>query len=300
MYTSVFIQDEYTHEVINCAKARNYYAYEKIQQPAVTDNSIPLAINEFPTAIPLNPGSGLEIETMENTVPPPGWSIQNPDSNMTFWQYIYAAVSGPSYPGARSIRISLFTYTENIGTKDYLKSKVYNNISPNDTIRFDYAYAQRPGYDNDRLTVKVSLDGGSTFPYTIFDKQGATLGTAPAQTTSFVPTAGQWGTFATKFSSLSEVNTSGNFTPLKFELLQNYPNPFNPSTNIKYQITNNSYVTLKVYDILGRVVESLVNEKQSPGVYEVKWDGSYYSNGVYFYKLTADGFSETKKMILIK
>jgi hypothetical protein len=88
--------------------------------------------------------------------------------------------------------------------------------------------------------------------------------------------------------------------PSDYKLFQNYPNPFNPSTNIKFQIKDPRLVTLKVYNILGKEIATLVNEKQSPGVYEVTWDGSGFASGIYFYKLQADDFSEVKKMILIK
>jgi hypothetical protein len=93
---------------------------------------------------------------------------------------------------------------------------------------------------------------------------------------------------------------SGTETPVTFSLSQNYPNPFNPTTNIKYQIANNNIVTLKVYDILGKELITLVNEKQSPGDYEIKFNGSKLSSGIYFYKLTAGDFSDVKSMILIK
>jgi hypothetical protein len=91
-----------------------------------------------------------------------------------------------------------------------------------------------------------------------------------------------------------------NEVPEKFLLYQNYPNPFNPSTNIKYQITDNKFVTLKIFNILGKEVETMVNEKQSPGTYEVSWDGINYPSGIYFYKLSAGKFIETKKMVMIK
>jgi hypothetical protein len=123
--------------------------------------------------------------------------------------------------------------------------------------------------------------------------------------------AGSADTFyvATKYSVYKVwasflVNEANNNTTLpdKYSLSQNYPNPFNPNTNIKYQITNNlpRQVTVKIFDILGKEIATLVNEKQSPGTYEVNWDGSAYPSGVYFYKLTAGDFTETKKMILIK
>jgi hypothetical protein len=96
------------------------------------------------------------------------------------------------------------------------------------------------------------------------------------------------------------VGNTGSSVPDKYSLSQNYPNPFNPTTNIKYQIANNGFVTLKVYDILGNEVATLVNEKKSAGYYEVTFDASNYPTGVYFYKLTTDNFTETKKMLMIK
>jgi len=83
-------------------------------------------------------------------------------------------------------------------------------------------------------------------------------------------------------------------------LAQNYPNPFNPSTNIQYRVSGNSQVILKVYDILGNEVRTLVNEYRSAGIYEVEFDASLLPSGIYFYSLQAGNFLETKKMILIK
>ena len=92
-----------------------------------------------------------------------------------------------------------------------------------------------------------------------------------------------------------------------FELMQNYPNPFNPTTTIKYRVPHenvNSFATatlqLKVFDILGREVATLVKEKQSPGIYEVVFDGSNFSSGVYFYRLESSNFIQTKKLMLVK
>jgi len=116
-----------------------------------------------------------------------------------------------------------------------------------------------------------------------------------------------WATLESSSSILR--TTTGGFTfvnnisteiPEKFYLSQNYPNPFNPSTNIRYQITNNSYVKIEVYDVAGKEIIELVNEKQSPGTYEVKFEAGDLPSGVYFYKLTAGDYSETKKMILLK
>ena len=91
-----------------------------------------------------------------------------------------------------------------------------------------------------------------------------------------------------------------NELPDKFALLQNYPNPFNPSTKIRYEIPERSFVTIKVYDVLGSEVVKPVNEEKSAGSYDVEFDGSGLTSGVYFYRLKAGDYVETKKMVLIK
>jgi len=88
--------------------------------------------------------------------------------------------------------------------------------------------------------------------------------------------------------------------PREYKLSQNYPNPFNPTTMIEYSILNHEFVNLKVYDILGREVATLVNEVKSPGTYSVRFDASNLSSGVYIYRLQTDSFTSTKKMILQK
>jgi hypothetical protein len=88
--------------------------------------------------------------------------------------------------------------------------------------------------------------------------------------------------------------------PSKYSLGQNYPNPFNPMCNVQFTICNAGNVRLVVYDIMGREVQTLVNEKLSAGKYEVKFDGSMLTSGVYFYKMVSEGYSETKRMLMIK
>ncbi len=90
------------------------------------------------------------------------------------------------------------------------------------------------------------------------------------------------------------------FQPLTFQLMQNYPNPFNPSTKIQYQVSNTSHITLKVYDVLGNEVATLVNEEKQAGIYELYFNASSLSSGVYLYKIQAGSFIETKKMILLR
>lgn len=88
--------------------------------------------------------------------------------------------------------------------------------------------------------------------------------------------------------------------PLKFELKNNYPNPFNPSTKIEFTIPVSAQTTLKIYDVLGREIKTLINEVKQPGHYEIDFDASKLSSGVYFYRLTADNKIQTRKMILLR
>jgi hypothetical protein len=87
---------------------------------------------------------------------------------------------------------------------------------------------------------------------------------------------------------------------MQYDLLQNYPNPFNPETNIKYTVKSRGYVTLKVYDILGNEIITLVNEEKPAGNYEVKFNGSGLASGIYIYKLTSGNFIKARKLLLLK
>jgi hypothetical protein len=97
-----------------------------------------------------------------------------------------------------------------------------------------------------------------------------------------------------------EVENKNNSIPARFSLSQNYPNPFNPSTRINYSVPHKSFVKIKLYDILGNEVATLVNEEKSAGNYMIDFYASALCSGVYFYKIIADNFSETKKMILLR
>jgi len=102
------------------------------------------------------------------------------------------------------------------------------------------------------------------------------------------------------YNSTTDIKEIIGAMPSDYALEQNYPNPFNPSTLINYSIPQNSFVTLKVYDVIGNEVAVLVNQTQSAGKYEVRFDASNLSNGVYMYSIKTDNFTSTKKMILMK
>jgi photosystem II stability/assembly factor-like uncharacterized protein len=98
---------------------------------------------------------------------------------------------------------------------------------------------------------------------------------------------------------LTPVETEDSSLP-KYELSQNYPNPFNPSTKINYSVPQYETVTIKVYDLLGKEIATLLNEEKNAGMYQVEFKGEGITSGIYFYKLTVGNYSETKKLVLLK
>jgi hypothetical protein len=96
----------------------------------------------------------------------------------------------------------------------------------------------------------------------------------------------------------SDVQESG--LPYTYDLLQNYPNPFNPNTKIKWQLPQTGLVTLKIYDVLGREIATLVNEELAAGDHEIIFEAASFSSGVYLYRINAGDFIQTKKMVLLK
>ncbi|MCH7972328.1 MAG: SUMF1/EgtB/PvdO family nonheme iron enzyme [Bacteroidetes bacterium] len=101
-------------------------------------------------------------------------------------------------------------------------------------------------------------------------------------------------------TNITSLDVESNQIPNNFALFQNYPNPFNPSTIIQYAISSEQFVTLKVYDILGKEVATLVNEEKPIGSYQINFDGSKLTSGVYFYRLQAGVFTQTKKFVLLR
>jgi len=108
------------------------------------------------------------------------------------------------------------------------------------------------------------------------------------------------GAFQTQVLTPISVQPISTEVPKGFSLSQNYPNPFNPSTNIKFEISKNSNVSLKIYDMLGKEVATLVNENLGAGTYNSVWNASGFSSGIYFYKIKAGSYTEVRKMILVK
>jgi N-acetylneuraminic acid mutarotase len=164
------------------------------------------------------------------------------------------------------------------------------------------------------ISYRIQISSDSTFATIQWDTSGITVSQAqvPAEKLT-LSTKYYWRVNATNSVGSGPWSTIWNFTtvttgihkissevPNSFRVYQNYPNPFNPSTKIRYDLPKNSFVKLVVFDMLGREIETLVNENQTTGVYEATFDASQYPSGLYFYRLTTENYSETKKMILMK
>jgi photosystem II stability/assembly factor-like uncharacterized protein len=153
---------------------------------------------------------------------------------------------------------------------------------------------------NDNGVILFTSDGGINWQEQYVDSSCAEFYEIDIlnNTTGWV--VGSGGTLLKTSTGGIVFRDENNTMPTAFNLEQNFPNPFNPNTTIKYSIPKLSFVTIKIYDVLGSEVAGLVNEEKLAGVYEVNWNATNLSSGVYFYKLQAGSFVETMKMILLK
>jgi hypothetical protein len=126
----------------------------------------------------------------------------------------------------------------------------------------------------------------------------------------FVNAEGSYGIHNTKYARGLLESAIANFTPTSveddliepnvFSLEPNYPNPFNPATNIRFSIPVATHVTLTIFDSIGNEITTLIDETKNAGTYNLKWDASGFSSGIYLYKLSSDQFVDVRKMLLIK
>jgi len=209
---------------------------------------------------------------------------------------------GNAYPG----------YIYNYGhafpiNQRYAQLNGYYKLSPQGNDRF---YVVVWFYSKDQLIAENYGQFGAASSYTQFSiplvyvnadtPDSASIFIAAGQDTSQNANANVGTVFFVDDLSFSGTATAveDNAQPISFKLNQNYPNPFNPTTTISYSIPKSSYVSLKVYDILGNEVNTLVSGEKSAGYYQLKFDGSKLASGVYFYRLTAGNKTDVKKLLL--
>ena len=163
---------------------------------------------------------------------------------------------------------------------------IYSKVSPPTPVK-DWRYVS---------ISKLNDNSGTNYYANMIATRGNVAGTF----TGGAPASLEDVYFLRSTVTFTSINTISTEVPAKYSLSQNYPNPFNPATSIKFAITKAGFVSLKIYDLTGREISSLVNENLSAGTYNYAYNASNLSSGIYFYTLKADGFSETKKMMLIK
>jgi hypothetical protein len=202
---------------------------------------------------------------------------------------------------------------------DNIKISVYNTVIPVELTSFtaiavgnniEISWSTATETNNRGFEIQRTLTPTSERK-SLWESVGFVTGkgtTTEPQNYSFVDKNLQAGTYLYR---LKQIDFDGIFeysneieveivSPNEFALEQNYPNPFNPSTSIKYALKSRQFVQIKIYDVLGNEVTTLVNEEKQPGVYEVEFNASELSSGTYIYKLTAGNFSAIRKMLLLK
>lgn len=208
-------------------------------------------------------------------------------------------------------------------------SYIYRSNGPNSYVKIDSIFETSD--NNSMMSSDVKILSGNTNPSIVYgsfigrtyvysyngttfikDYQNTNYPGSAIRRVYWLPWIGYDGYFNTWSSSSSNGTfylfkrdigvgiVNQNNTPYSFSLEQNYPNPFNPKTIINYQLPMSNYVKLVVYDVMGREIASLVNQKQNAGSYKVEWDASNYPSGIYYYRLTYEDQSLTRKMILLK
>ena len=145
-----------------------------------------------------------------------------------------------------------------------------------------------------RIVVNVSLLFGNITSYLFVD------GPRTYAVINYSPTFNQLSVSYTAIKPTSVLNEVSGVLPTSYDLQQNYPNPFNPTTKLSFSVPHSSHITLKVFNVLGNEVATLVNEFVKAGIYETSFDGNRLPSGVYFYRLQGEGFIDTKRMLLLK
>lgn len=210
-------------------------------------------------------------------------------------------------------------YLDDIGIMVYsivpVELTSFTGVFENGEVKLNWQTASEInnyGFNIERNTLIIPLSGGEAEDRGVWKSIGFVSGngtTTNPQSYSFVDneiTSGKYlyrlkqTDFNGSFTYSNEIEVSTNILPDKFKLEQNYPNPFNPSTKIKWQSPVSGHQTLKVYDVLGNEVATLVNEYREAGNYEINYDASALASGIYLYKLQAGSFISTKKMIYLK
>jgi para-nitrobenzyl esterase len=213
---------------------------------------------------------------------------QTPASNPTY-RYFFSKIPPPPFASLGAFHgLELFYVFQTLQGSNFIVQPADTAVMA--TMRGYWTQFARTGNPNRAGLPTWSAYQSATDPY--IDINAITQAATGLRTAK----CDLWDSIST-FASVTPLSAS---SPKTFALDQNYPNPFNPSTGIRYQVSEISEVHLDVFDLLGRRVATLVNERQATGLYQVNFNAASLASGVYFYKLTAGTFTQTRKMMLIK
>ncbi|MBS1514379.1 MAG: T9SS type A sorting domain-containing protein [Bacteroidetes bacterium] len=279
--------------------------------------------------------SQLNESFISSVFPPPMWLTEPSPYIFTYWSRTYAG----SDTTAGVVKYNFWTAAAS-RPAEALVTPEFPSASANTYLQFNYAHAyfiENGNLLNDSCTIFYSTNSGTSWNRLINMITSSTvssgINSSPVMSTLglqtvFTPNSASQmsatkkylipqGTNRIKFVAKSAhgnnffmdnimVTTETgasiqlNLSPEKYELGQNYPNPFNPKTEINFSLPKSSFVTLKIYDMLGREVQTLVSEFKNAGTYTADFDGANYASGIYFYELTSQDFTGKKKMVLLK
>jgi hypothetical protein len=235
------------------------------------------------------------------------WNDENPSYHMPI--FLSTAVSiNKSNSGLVSTNIYAVTYWGVDISTDLDSTWAYKGLRNYTINTLTVVNPDSSKSDMNHLTagtnegVFISLDNGDTI-WAPFNQGLTNINIAALASDGTYLYAGTTGSGVWKrplSEIITSVNDKQNDIPKRFTLMQNYPNPFNPSTINNYQLPMNNFVTLKVYDVLGREIKTLVNEYQSAGTHSIAFNATGLPSGVYLYRISAGNYSDTKKLVLIK
>jgi hypothetical protein len=236
-----------------------------------------------------NPSARTTMNLMASTEPPPAIEVVRGDS----------VINGP----LGSTELVLYAHVINTSqdSQAVFIVRTINNLPQNWTSSLCFDINCYPPTIDSAITLEP-LGPGDTIEVSVhFYPDMITAGTGYVQIQLGAINSPNVRTTINETATTTVTSVSNDFNQIKnFELSQNYPNPFNPATTISYSVPQRSDVSLKVYNIIGREVATLVNGEKDPGTYNVNFNGAELSSGVYFYKITAGSFSTVRKMILLK
>ena len=276
------------------------------------------------------PMSTLNESFEGTTFPPAGWVKVNVAPGATGWirltngttpvpGFVGGNITVPP-GGGNAVAFCSYLTGGTTYNDQWLITPQLTNIQPNDSLMF---YLRKFGNYKDNLIIRISTTTNTVSAMTIivdslglaasdsgWVSYGYNIGSlVPASSNIYIGFR-QWVTnssvdgasFSLDLVTVTSLTGVGNNNQIinSYNLSQNYPNPFNPTTKINFSIPKSGLVTLKVYNVLGKEVASLVNEVKNAGSYAVDFDGSELTSGTYFYRIEAGDFTDVKKMILLK